>query len=254
MSETTARATLYVIAGSHACRTGMLLLEHKGIAFQTRELPTGAHPWLVRALGFPGNPGALRDVGRPAPVLRAMDRLGTVPALRYGDQRIQTNTRIIEFLDAVQPDPPLWPAEEQLRERAREAQRWGDESFQMLARLLALAGGIEGKLQGGGSGGRLGNLLAHNGLNRKVVVNVAGRVAFRTPGSEASLLERLPAALDRIDGWMAEGVLGAAEPNAADYTIAPCLALLDYRLDLRERLRERPSFELVRRLLPEPGS
>jgi hypothetical protein len=32
--------------------------------------------------------------------------------------------------------------------------------------------------------------------------------------------------------------------------IAPSLALLDYRLDLRRELRARPSFALVERLLP----
>jgi hypothetical protein len=60
--------------------------------------------------------------------------------------------------------------------------------------------------------------------------------------------------LDRIDGWVAEGVLNAERLNAADLVIAPSLALLDYRLDLREQLRPRPCFALVERLLPEPAA
>jgi hypothetical protein len=34
---------LYVILGSHACRTGMLKLEHKGIDYERVELPAGLH-------------------------------------------------------------------------------------------------------------------------------------------------------------------------------------------------------------------
>ena len=41
-------AKLYVILGSHACRTGMLLMEHKGIEYERVELPTGVHPFALR--------------------------------------------------------------------------------------------------------------------------------------------------------------------------------------------------------------
>ena len=44
-------AKLYVIPGSHACRTASLMLEHKHIPYDTVELPTGLHPFLVRARG-----------------------------------------------------------------------------------------------------------------------------------------------------------------------------------------------------------
>jgi hypothetical protein len=37
-ADGSAQATLYVIPGSHACRAGMLMLEHKGIAYRTVEL------------------------------------------------------------------------------------------------------------------------------------------------------------------------------------------------------------------------
>ncbi len=51
-------ARLYVILGSHACRTGMLLLEHKGIEYKLVVLPTGVHPFALRALGFAGQRAA----------------------------------------------------------------------------------------------------------------------------------------------------------------------------------------------------
>ena len=39
-------------------------------------------------------------------------------------------------------------------------------------------------------------------------------------------LAALPAHLDRIDGWIADGVLGAEQPNAADLQIGSTIRLL----------------------------
>src|SRR5437764_12951901 len=123
-----AKATLYVIPGSHACRTGILMLEHKRIPFHMVELFTGAHPYLLRLLGFPGNKQPIRTVdGRTHRSLALIDRLGTVPALRFGSERVQTNRAIARFLDRVQPQPPLFPADPERRAAVEQAERWGDE-------------------------------------------------------------------------------------------------------------------------------
>jgi glutathione S-transferase len=55
-------AKVYVITGSHACRTATLMLEHKGIPYRRIELPTGLHPLLVRACGFAGHRKPIRTV------------------------------------------------------------------------------------------------------------------------------------------------------------------------------------------------
>ena len=60
--------------------------------------------------------------------------------------------------------------------------------------------------------------------------------------------------LDRVDSWIADGVLGGEQLNAADFMIAPSLALLCYRRDLRGELERRPLIRLVDRLLPEPDA
>jgi glutathione S-transferase len=257
-APSTAKAKLYVIPGSHACRTAMLVLEHKRIAFETVVLPTGAHPMAVRMLGFPGHRKPIRSVdGQTHAALARLDRMGTVPALRYGEQRIQTNTEIIRFLDGIKPDPPLYPAEDELRERVERARAWGDEPLQMAARRIVLAGGLHGAnaLYGDGAHGRLGALLSENGLMRTAVSNIAARVTFRASGDhEAEQLSTLPGMLDRIDAWIAEGVLNAAEPNAADFTIAPSLALLSYRLDLRPQIEARPCYALMERFVPEQAA
>ena len=58
--------------------------------------------------------------------------------------------------------------------------------------------------------------------------------------------------LDRIDAWIADGLLGGVELNAADFMVAPSLALILYRPDMLPVFEGRPSLELVDRLLPEP--
>jgi hypothetical protein len=58
--------------------------------------------------------------------------------------------------------------------------------------------------------------------------------------------------LDSIDAWIAAGVLDAGELNAADLMIAPSLALLAYRLDLRPEIETRAAGAFLERVLPEP--
>ena len=67
------------------------------------------------------------------------------------------------------------------------------------------------------------------------------------------MIAELPPMLDRIDAWIADGVLGGAQPNAADLMVAPSLALMLYRPDLMTHFGGRPALELVDRLLPEPA-
>jgi hypothetical protein len=90
---------------------------------------------------------------------------------------------------------------------------------------------------------------------RVLVGRISAQFAFRaSPDAERELLEALPAMLDRIDAWIGAGVLNSRALNAADFMIAPSLALLAYRLDLRSEIESRPGGALVDRVLPEPNS
>ncbi len=251
------QATLYVIAGSHACAAARLMLERKRIAFRTVQLPTGLHPHLVRRQGFAGSPTPMRMVdGRPTRVSAFLDRVGTVPALRLGAERVQRSREIARFLERRVPAPPLFPGDAGRRAAVEEAEAWADEPLQMFSRRLVLIAGARSlkELSARAARGRLGALLAGNGAQRRAAAWIAGRTTFRANAdAEGRLLAELPAVLDRADGYLAAGVIGGTEPNVADLMIAPSLALLDYRLDVRERLRARPCFALVERLLPEPS-
>ncbi len=248
-------AKLYVILGSHACRAGILMLDHKGVVYEIVTLPAGLHPFLVRLHGFPGN--VTRVAGDKHPKsLALMNRLGTVPALRYGADRIQTNHEIARFLDRVRPDPPLFPADPERRSAVEEAERWGDEVLQMAARRLVSAAGMHGPdaLIDRGSSGRLGPLLVRNEALRRWGAARVVRTTFAADlEAENELLASLPGMLDRIDAWIEGGVLNGPELNAADFMIAPSVAFLCHRRDLVQKIEARPVAELIDRLLPAPA-
>jgi glutathione S-transferase len=248
---------LYVIPGSHACRSAMLMLEHKGIPFRVRTLSATMHPMLVRASGFPGGDAKLRDAeGRRPAMLKLINQLGTVPAMRFGRERVQTNREIARFLDRVRPEPPLFPADPRLRGEVEEAERWADQVLQMAARRITFSAGLEGgldRLHDRGGSGPLGALLSRSETMRKLVTQIAGRGVFDAAGAEHRLMAALPEMLDRIDAWIAAGVLGGEQLGAADFMIAPSVALLAYRLDLREQIEARPLGAFCERVLAEPA-
>lgn len=250
-------ATLYVIHGSHACAAAKLMLERKGIGYRTVDLPTGLHPQLVRLRGFPGSPKPIRMVdGKPTRMSAMLDKLGTVPALSIGSERVQRNHEIARYLERTVPAPPLFPADAERRAAVEEAEAWADEPLQMFARRLVIVAGARDldEMSERGGRGRLGALLAGNGPQRQLAAKVASRTTFRANAdAERRLLAELPAVLDRADGYLAAGVIGGEQPTVADTMIAPSLALLDYRLDIRDQLRARPAFAVVERLLPDPA-
>jgi glutathione S-transferase len=245
-------AKVYVIVGSHACRTATLMLEHKGIPFRVVELPTGAHPLLVRAAGFPGHSTPIRTVdGATHRQLAVLDRLGTVPALLLDGERVQTNREIARYLERVCPEPPLFPADPEGRRIVEEAERWGDEVLQMAARRLLLATRVA-ELRERGGRGRLGPLLARSDRLRDVLARGAGQSFRANAGNVEDLLSTIPPLLDKVDTWIQEEVLCGEELTVADFVIAPSLALLSYRPDLDRELATRPAARLMDRLLPDP--
>src|SRR3954463_13416203 len=102
------KAKLYVILGAHPSRSAMLMLQHKGIDYETVEIPPGLQPFAMRLLGFKADPDFAREVDdRPPPMLRLADRLGTAPALGLGERGVMPNPNTPRFRDEVSPAPPL---------------------------------------------------------------------------------------------------------------------------------------------------
>jgi glutathione S-transferase len=248
---------LYVIPGSHACRAAMLMLNHKGLPFRQVEFVTLLHPVAARLHGFDAGGQTRTAGGRRTPGIRMGDLLGTVPGLAVEGERISTNYRIARFLDERHPEPPLFPADPEARRDVEEAERWANDELQMVARRAILAAFVSdpARYSRASGSGRLGYLLyRHRRVRRVITPNVIGRQIFATGGSaDEELLGAVPGLLDRVDGWIGEGILGGPQPNVADFMVAPSLALILYRPDARALFEGRPALELVDRLLPDPA-
>jgi glutathione S-transferase len=64
-----------------------------------------------------------------------------VPVLVHGDLELFDSTQIFEYLEDLQPQPPLWPAAAAQRARARQLEHKSDEVyFPHIVRLMGLQG------------------------------------------------------------------------------------------------------------------
>jgi len=224
-------AVLYGIPGSHPAHTRQLMLEQKGIPFRRVNLVPGFHRVYVRARGFPG------------------DR---VPAVKFPDgSRAQGTRPLARALDVIRPEPRLVPDDP----RVEEAERWGDDVLQQWARRMVIEAGIRDPdaLYEHGREGRLGPLLFKRDRQRRVMARLVKIAYGMTSEQFRDDRTRIAEMLDRVDELIAAGVLNGEQLHCADFQIATSLALVEYRLDVREQLRPRPAAGLMERVLPEPG-
>ena len=61
-----------------------------------------------------------------------------MPALAADAHRVSTNHRIARFFDERLPEPPLFPADPERRSAVEEAERWANDTLQMVARRIVL--------------------------------------------------------------------------------------------------------------------
>lgn len=247
---------LYVIPGSHACRSAMLMLEHKAVPYKRHDILTLMHPIAVRLRGFDAG-GQTRLVGgRRTFATRMGDMVGTVPALAANGDRISTNHNIARYLDQHHPERPLFPADPERRAKVEEIEAWANGGLQMIARRIPGVAAVRdpaGLARSSGDG-RMGYLLYKSELARRIVTpQILSRIFRANPAKDGELLAEFEQMLDRIDGWIGEGLLNGPELNAADFMVAPSLALIWYRPDVRHMFEGRPALELMDRVLPEPA-
>ena len=226
---------LYSIPGSHPAAAARAMLEHKGIEYQRVDLPPVVSRVLMRAFGFPGN---------------------RVPALRIDGRKVQGSRDISRELEVIEPDPPLFPTDPERRAAVEEAERWGDEVFQQMPRTITWWALKRHKsdqttyLEGAAATARLGMPSRVAVATSGPILRTAIRLNDSTDETVRQTLASIGPALDRIDSWIEEGVLGSEQPNAADFQIGASVALLMTFDDVRERIEMRPAADLARRLYP----
>src|SRR4051812_44638641 len=215
-------ARLYLVHGSHPCATVEKAFEIKGLPFRRLELPAATQPLVMKA----------RFGGR------------TVPGVRFDDgEKVQGSRAILRALEKRVAAPPLYdgPAG---AEAIEEAERWGDEVFQATPRrLLWAAFGVYPRamyaFQDGARSPKLPLpvVLAAS----RVILPIERRLNDVDDAGMRADLAALPALLDQVDRYIADGVLDGAQPNAADLQIAPTLRLLHALEDVRPLFAGRPA-------------
>lgn len=223
--------TLYAIHGSHPCVAVERALQLKRQPYRVVERIPAVHV--------------------PQQWLRF--RKLTVPALELGNgEQVVGSRAIMRRLDQLVPEPALLPADPQARERVLAAEQWGDEILQPAVRRLFWVGLAH----------RPGALASYSERSKLPIPDVAARMSLPFMGraarwrnragaaSAAADLAALPGWLDSIDGYVADGVIGGEQPNAADLQIASSLGMLSTFADVRPLLDGRPADELRRRLFP----
>src|SRR3954468_15446887 len=209
-----------MVPGSHPSRAAALMLDSKGIEYRRIDFAPAVHRVMLRLVGFLG-----RAV--PAPAIGGGRGRGgrPVPALRIEGRRVQGSRRIARVLDEIRPDPPLLPRDLEALHAVEQAAEWGAQVLQPLARRLTWAALKRDR-------STIGTFLegARLGLPRGVAVRTApplihlpARLNDATDEAARANLAALPAHLDKIDAWIADGVLGGSPPNPADFQIATSL-------------------------------
>jgi glutathione S-transferase len=196
-------ARLFVVHGSHPCAAVEKALELKGIPYKVFEWTPPTHA-VGQRLIFGGR---------------------TVPGIRFEDgDRVLGSRAIMAELDRRVAEPPLYPDD-----RVREADRWGEQVFQPVARHIIWPS-----------------------LAKDPVALHSFQQGSRLPALPLPVmrddLAALPEQLDRIDAWVAEGVLDGDGLNAADLQIGATLNLLMALDDLRPLIEPRPAGRLARRI------
>jgi len=224
---------LYMFTGSGPSMTARLMLEHKGVDHKRVHVMVGPHAFGMLGRGF---------------------ETMTVPALKIDGRRVQGSREISRALDDLVPQPPLFPADPERRRAVADAERWGEELQDAVRRLVLCAARREPRAFL--SVYRHANPLMRPAqrVSRGFVTRLARAAHRATDRAGEEDLAALPARLDQVDAWIDEGLLDGAELNAADFQIAPNIALLLRFEDLAPFIEDRPAAWLAQRVAPDfPG-
>ena len=219
---------LHVLPPSPPCHTVEAALQLKGLAYERVDLVPGKHREVMA------------EVYGPAQL--------TVPGLLIDEERVHGSVAILERLEALQPEPALYPPS--IAEAVHEAERWGDGRLQDLSRYLPwgalhFSPSSLGTFGGGGPLDEAGTEFA--------VKMIRGTWKYHGLTEEVlrEALADLPGLLDHVDALAADGTIGTDHVNAADLQIGASLATIMTVGDVLPLIEGRPGEELARRLFPD---
>jgi glutathione S-transferase len=174
----------------------------------------------------------------------------TVPALKVDGRRVQGSRTISRALDELVSQSPLFPADPQRRRAVEVAERAGEDLQNATRRIFWCA--VQRDPAVFHAALRHANPLMRPAqrLSRPLVTRLASAAHWAIDPTGEEDVAGLPAQLDQIDAWIAQGHLDGAELNAADFQIAPNVALLRCFEDLAPLIEGRPAAALAERVVP----
>ena len=223
---------IYVMPISNPSAAGAAMVRHKRVPHRVVTLMPGLHPVLVRLAGFERH---------------------TVPALEVDGTKVQGTRAIARYLDELAPEPRLFPREPEARARVEETERWGEQALQPVPRRLFRHLLLEHRSVRLWMGSEVMRLPAVS-LLEPLFMPAVRRLAEISHADESrvrSTIEELPGLLDRVDALLADGTIGGAAPNAADFQILASVRVLLEFEDLRHLLDGRACAPAARLLFPD---
>lgn len=218
---------LHVIPPSHPCRTAEAALTLKGLEFERVELAPGTHNDEMEKLYGEGN--------------------RTVPGLMVGDEPVHGSRAILERLEQLAPEPPLYP--EAIADAVRDAERWGDEELQDLGRRMPW-GALYFRPEAMGTYGGSAELdPAGTDFAMRYVRSTwkyHGISCERLAGDLAGLPEKIA----HIEQLAADGTIAGETANAADLQIGSTIRVLLTIGDLEPLLAGTAGERIARRWFP----
>jgi glutathione S-transferase len=228
-------ATLYALPGSHPVAAVEVALRLKSIDYRRVDLLPMSQVLI----------GPLRYGGT------------TVPGLRIAGERLVGSRTIMRRLDALAPEPSLLPpVGDPSHTKVLEAERWGEEVLQSVPRRIIDVAFIR-RPAAMESYAANAKLPLPRPLMRPALPLTARLMALKNGAREDAAredLQALPGLLDRIDAWIADGLLGGERPNAADLQIGSTIRLLATIGDVRPLIGDRPAAQLTRYFPPMVGA
>jgi len=222
---------LYVLSGSHPCAAVEVALQRKGLQFKRVNLMPMAQTLI----------GPLRYGG------------ATVPGMRVDGERLLGSRAIMRRLDELAPEPALLPPPGGAqRARVLEAERWGDEILQSIPRRILDVAFVRHPASMESFATDLPVPMPAP-LMRPILPLMARMMASKNEAREETAradLLALPSHMQKIDEWIAEGLLGGEEPNAADLQIGSSIQLLRKIADVRPIVDAHPAAVTLTRYFP----
>lgn len=211
--------------------TARAALEHKGLDYEAVDLDLGKHGNQVEEIYGEGR--------------------RTVPGMTIDGELIHGSTAILERLDELVPENPLYPAG--IADEVRAAELWADGHLQDLGRRLPW-GALYFRPEAMGTFGG-GDALDPAGTDFAMkFIHSTWKYHGITSVQLAEDLQAFPGMVEQITGFAEEGLIDGEGPTAADLQIASTIRVLMTIGDLHSTLEGTPAERIAQRYFPDyPG-